>query len=55
MDQLDKLPYLDKIVKEVLRIHAPVAGTRRLATKDDVIPLETPFVDRNGVERDSIL
>ncbi|KAF9077282.1 cytochrome P450 [Rhodocollybia butyracea] len=54
MDELNSLPYLDHVVRETLRVHAPVTGTMRVATKDDVIPLGTPFVDKKGVERDSI-
>jgi cytochrome P450 len=55
MDQLNALPYLEKVVKEVLRLHAPVAGTRRIATRDDVIPLGSPYVDRHGRERHEIM
>jgi hypothetical protein len=48
MDQLNALPYLDMVVREVLRIHAPVPSTIRVAMKDDVIPLSEPFVDKHG-------
>ena len=54
MDELQALPYLDMVIKEVLRYHSPVPMTMRTAIKDDVVPLETPFVDRNGVTRDSV-
>ena len=54
MDELNALPYLDMVVKEVLRLHAPVAGTVRSAVKDDEIPCGRPYKDRYGVERDTI-
>ena len=54
MDELSDLPYLDMLVHETLRIHAPVPTTMRVATKDDVIPVAEPFVDRNGDVQDSI-
>ncbi|KAF9077281.1 cytochrome P450 [Rhodocollybia butyracea] len=54
MDELNSLPYLDHVVRETLRVHAPVTSTSRVATKDDIIPLGTPFVDRKGVTRDSV-
>jgi cytochrome P450 len=51
---LDKLPFLDAIVRETLRLHSPVPGVQRAAAKDDVIPLARPYVDRDGVLRESI-
>ncbi|PIL29246.1 cytochrome P450 [Ganoderma sinense ZZ0214-1] len=54
MDQLNNLPYLDCVVRETLRVHAPVPTTTREATRDDVIPVAEPFVDRHGVVQDSI-
>ncbi|KIK68810.1 hypothetical protein GYMLUDRAFT_36303 [Collybiopsis luxurians FD-317 M1] len=54
LDELNSLPYLDKVVRETLRVHAPVPGTIRVATKDDVIPLGQPFVDTKGVQRDHV-
>ena len=54
MDQLNELPYLDCVVRETLRVHAPVPTTTREATRDDVIPVAEPFVDRHGVVQDSI-
>ncbi|KAI0636098.1 cytochrome P450 [Trametes polyzona] len=54
MDELAALPYLDMVVRETLRLHAPVASTMRVATRDDVIPLSAPFVGRDGVEHHSI-
>ena len=54
MDDLQALRYLDMVVREVLRVHSPVPMTMRNAEEDDVIPLNTPFVDRHGVTRDSV-
>ncbi|KAL1952234.1 hypothetical protein VTO73DRAFT_1383 [Trametes versicolor] len=47
-DELAALPYLDNVVRESLRLHAPVAFMLRGAEQDDVIPTSEPFVDRNG-------
>ena len=54
MDQLQALPYLDAVVRETMRVHAPVPNTIRVAMKDDIIPLNEPFVDRTGVTRTDI-
>ncbi|KAJ3557679.1 hypothetical protein NM688_g1343 [Phlebia brevispora] len=54
MDELNALPYLDMVVRETLRFHAPVPMTDRVAEKDDVIPLEKPFADRHGQFHESI-
>ncbi|KAL0577109.1 hypothetical protein V5O48_004862 [Marasmius crinis-equi] len=54
MDQLNALPYLDAVVRETLRVLAPVQNTIREAMKDDVIPLSQPFVDRYGREHHSV-
>ncbi|KIK04023.1 hypothetical protein K443DRAFT_676331 [Laccaria amethystina LaAM-08-1] len=49
MEELNALPYLDAVVRETLRLHAPVSSTARQAMKDDVIPLAIPFTDKKGV------
>ena len=54
MDDLNALPYLDAVVREALRIHAAVTAISRSANKDDVIPLNVPFVDKKGVEHKEI-
>ena len=48
MDELNSLSYLDAVVREILRVHAPVRQTGRCTTKDDVIPLSIPIMDRYG-------
>ncbi|KAF8655799.1 hypothetical protein AX16_002885 [Volvariella volvacea WC 439] len=54
MDTLNSLPYLDAVVRETLRVHAPVPTTVRTTVREDVLPLGTPFEDPQGVLRDSI-
>ncbi|KAI0717342.1 cytochrome P450 [Fomitopsis betulina] len=54
MDELNELEYLDFVVRETLRLHAPVPSTIREAVKDDVIPLNTPFTDTKGQVHDSV-
>ncbi|TFK46543.1 cytochrome P450 [Heliocybe sulcata] len=48
MDELNALPYLDAVVREMLRVHSPVPSTVRVAGRDDLIPLNKPFVDTKG-------
>ncbi len=48
MDELAALPYLDAVVRESLRMYPPVATTLRMATRDDVLPVSEPVVDRYG-------
>ncbi|KAI0049918.1 cytochrome P450 [Auriscalpium vulgare] len=55
MDELNALPYLDGVVREALRLYAPVFATERVAMQDDVIPLSKPFVDKGGVVRHEII
>ncbi|KAJ7494429.1 cytochrome P450 [Mycena galericulata] len=54
MDELNALPYLDFVVREVLRVHAPVPSTMRMATQDDVVPLATPFTDVYGTVHETL-
>jgi hypothetical protein len=46
--ELDKLPLLDAVVRESLRVHAPVQNTGRVATTDTATSLARPFADRLG-------
>ncbi|KAJ7837830.1 cytochrome P450 [Mycena olivaceomarginata] len=52
--ELNALPYLEKVIRETMRLHAPVDFTGRMAMADDVIPLQTPYVDKKGKVHDSI-
>ncbi|KAG5352648.1 hypothetical protein C0989_001270 [Termitomyces sp. Mn162] len=54
MEQLNALSYLDMVVRETMRLHAPVPNTMRTAVKDDTIPLNQPITDRKGVVHESI-
>ena len=53
--ELDRLPYLDAVVRETLRLHCPVYGTEREAVQDDVVPLKTPYLGTDGVLHHEIL
>ncbi|KAK7036230.1 cytochrome P450 [Favolaschia claudopus] len=55
LEALNSLPYLDQVVREVMRVHSPVVFTSRMAMCDDVLPLETPYTDTRGVEHRDIL
>ncbi|EIN04552.1 cytochrome P450 [Punctularia strigosozonata HHB-11173 SS5] len=48
MDELNALPYLDAVIRETLRVHAPVSATTRVAMKDEVIPVSEPYTDKDG-------
>ncbi|KZT02793.1 cytochrome P450 [Laetiporus sulphureus 93-53] len=54
MDDLQALPFLDVVVRESLRLYAPVPSSLRVAVKDNTIPLQKPFLDVHGQLRDSI-
>ncbi|KAJ7075216.1 cytochrome P450 [Mycena belliarum] len=48
LDELNNLPYLDCVVRETLRVYAPVPTTERVAFADDIIPLAKPYTDTQG-------
>jgi hypothetical protein len=54
MDELNSCPYLENVVREVMRVYPPVAFSRREAMEDDVLPLSKPYLDRNGNSYDTI-
>ncbi|KAF8894814.1 cytochrome P450 [Infundibulicybe gibba] len=54
MDELNALPYLDAVVRETMRVHAPVPSTIRVAMKDDVVPLNEPFRGHDGILHDEV-
>ncbi|KAH9931654.1 cytochrome P450 [Epithele typhae] len=47
-EDLVKLPYLDAVCRETLRLHAPVPITGRMASTDTAIPLAQPLRARDG-------
>ncbi|KAI6103762.1 cytochrome P450 [Pisolithus croceorrhizus] len=56
-DQLQSsltLPYLDAVVHESLRVHAPLTDFVRVAAEDDVIPLSEPVITKSGQAVNSI-
>ena len=54
MDDLNGLPYLDAVVRETMRRYSPISVVARAADKDDFIPLNKPFIERNGNVRHEI-
>ena len=48
MSLVDKLPYLNAVVQETLRLCPPAHSMIRVAMKDDVIPLSYPVKLRDG-------
>ena len=54
MEELNSIPYLDYFVREVLRYHSIIVGTVRVASQDDVVPLDMPFSDKYGKVHDRI-
>ncbi|KAJ6600470.1 cytochrome P450 [Mycena vulgaris] len=55
MNQLNSLPYLDSVVREVLRVYSPVTFVDRMAMQDDVLPLSKPYIDKTGKSHDTLL
>ncbi|KAG2033879.1 cytochrome P450 [Suillus americanus] len=53
-DLANKLPYLDAVANEVLRLHAPVKEIPRMATQEDVIPLSEPMRTAAGSFTESV-
>ncbi|KAK0200879.1 cytochrome P450 [Desarmillaria ectypa] len=47
-DSISNLSFLDAVIREGLRLHAPSARTDRVALEDDVIPLSRSIVTANG-------
>ena len=44
---VSELPYLDNVVKEVLRLIPPIHSSLRVATRDDHIPISSPIKRKN--------
>ncbi|KAJ7616656.1 cytochrome P450 [Roridomyces roridus] len=54
LDELNSLEYLECVVRETLRVHAPVTYTSRVAMQDDIVPLAQPFTDIHGVKHNTL-
>ncbi|KAI0763033.1 cytochrome P450 [Trametes elegans] len=53
-DDIQRLEYLDAVVKEGLRLHPASPQTERVALKDDVIPLTNPILTPSGEKLSSV-
>lgn len=51
---IDNLPFLDKVIKESLRLIPPVHSSIRAALKDDIIPTQFPIKLADGTETHSV-
>ncbi|KAF8171592.1 cytochrome P450, partial [Mycena galopus ATCC 62051] len=54
MDELNSLPYLENVVREVMHVYPPVGFSMREAVEDDVLPLSKSYLDRNGKSYDML-
>ncbi|KAG8871243.1 hypothetical protein FRB97_008868 [Tulasnella sp. 331] len=54
MEELNVMPYLNNVVKEILRLLPPIAGARRIAREDSFVPLAQPITDKHGNEVNEI-
>ncbi|KZV69777.1 cytochrome P450 [Peniophora sp. CONT] len=54
VEALNSLVYLDMFVREVMRLHAPVSSTLRVAMKDDLIPTDHEWIDVHGVKHSGV-
>ncbi|TBU25929.1 cytochrome P450 [Dichomitus squalens] len=53
-DDIQRLEYLDAVVKEGLRLHPASPQTERVALRDDVIPLSKPLTTPSGETLSSV-
>ncbi|KAF7297536.1 hypothetical protein MIND_00987800 [Mycena indigotica] len=54
LDELNALPLLEKVIRETMRLHAPVTHILRKSMIDDILPLSKPIVDHTGKEHWSL-
>ncbi|TRM62233.1 cytochrome P450 [Schizophyllum amplum] len=54
-ETIQRLPYLDAVMKEGLRVHPASPQTERVALRDDVVPLSKPVVGRDGRVMDKLV
>ncbi|KAJ7494216.1 cytochrome P450 [Mycena galericulata] len=54
MDELNELKYLDCVVRETFRVHAPVTVSARIAMEDDIISFGTPYTDIHGTVHETL-
>ncbi|VDB88479.1 unnamed protein product [Peniophora sp. CBMAI 1063] len=47
-DTLDRLPFLEAVCRETLRLFPPARFVQRLAGKDHLLPLRNPITDTDG-------
>jgi hypothetical protein len=52
---LERLPLLDAVVRETLRMHTPGQATMRMAMRDTSVPVAKPFIDSKGNIRDHFM
>ncbi|KIM23167.1 hypothetical protein M408DRAFT_332466 [Serendipita vermifera MAFF 305830] len=55
LEDLNALPYLEAVIRETLRFHATVEVITRVATQEDVIPLEKSYVAQDGKLHDQFI
>ncbi|KAH9936146.1 cytochrome P450 [Fomitopsis serialis] len=53
-DDLNRLPLLDSVCRETLRVYPPVTTLYRAATQDTVLPLSEPIFATDGTRMDEI-
>jgi hypothetical protein len=47
--------FIISVVREVLRVYAPVLSLERIAMQDDVLPLSRPYIDKAGNSHDTLM
>ncbi|KAH9841449.1 cytochrome P450 [Rhodofomes roseus] len=53
-DELNRLPFLDSVCRETLRVYPPVTLLFRAATQDTILPLSEPIYTTDGTRMDEI-